>query len=1186
MGYGPEPAPGPVQRQVLLADEGMAGSSPSDLARMLYAAKPVTWRGRGDLAQVPWTSVPRGTWLVLDLWSGYGGLCLALLQLGMTFYAVAAECDQVARDVACKNLPHLLHVPYVEELRAADFVPFLRRRNVRGVLMGGGSPCQGNSALNVGRRGLADPRSCQPLELQRLRDEFLALPEMANREVLVFLENVASMPTEVRQQYSSWLGGAPILIDSGTCGWVQRRRLYWLVASQKSLCAELQPPSCWGWVPAEGEVAELRYQGEKPLPNKCFFYQGFKPLLDPKDVIRQHGRGAIHPFTREFFHPADRTAGSSAAAVARFFEDNRRFPPSAYEDRSLVWRSDEWRPLLPSERAQLMGVPPDSFENVPGDPHLQRQRQNSLLGNGFHLFSILAVFCFLPQLVAAKLPPSLSPVDEVALQQRLLHTAWEPGRLDHFPGLLTSADIARTIPELFPECVLAPDTIFDLQRRLSHCDLPALQGYYVWRRLRGLSVDELGPQHLTRRDRATIYCGLTGQRHAADSSKGLDHLLPPGLGKTGHIAASESLSSPFVAQDWPEQDVTFVLDAVCTWRTSLPAYAAKLRHILKTVATATAPLEQALEPWRVESAARVATAKRPGFVAVMSILLRWPDLFQAQCMVRGYPIVGEIESSGLFRPVAAKEVASLDNWLEDAKEKIDAIVHSRPPLHADDIFEQTVAEQNKGFCSKFYSRSALDSMFGCNQWRPLERFQIVQADNKRRMIDNARRTEHNAYTSLSETIFTVSIDFVASVAAALCRRLGDQAGPPEEVFQWLRLRLGTDDLPDAYRGLPVRPDHQRFSVVAIYVPGSGWKFTLLWGLAFGLESAVVSFNRLPQLGVAVARRCTLSIAAAYFDDELAVETIADADVSQRGLRLAFCLMGATPQPEKGFSPTANRHYLGTSLHTGDLPHLGVIRVQPKASTTTKVLAKLDDILQAGTMSRDEASKLRGDVTWLFTMCLGHLGKFAGPVLSSHQYGNQTALTPSDRRHLEVLRQAVLLARPRDIPIFPNARAVTRIYSDASFEQGVLRLGWIIFPPASTPVGGTCVVPPSVIATWKERSQQIFPGETLCALVVPLLFPTTLRGCDALWFLDNESAVSALIRASCSEDDVLLMVQRIHLQFHALQMRTWFEWIDSESNPADGLSRSGLDDEWTLSQPWQVQDFEFPFLSDPATFLES
>ena len=101
------------------------------------------------------------------------------------------------------------------------------------------------------------------------------------------------------------------------------------------------------------------------------------------------------------------------------------------------------------------------------------------------------------------------------------------------------------------------------------------------------------------------------------------------------------------------------------------------------------------------------------------------------------------------------------------------------------------------------SRSAVDALFGRGQWRPLERFQIVQADNKRRMIDNARRTQHNSHESMSETIFTVSIDFVAAVAASIARRVGsDQAACGAEI-PWLRLRIGTDDLPDAYRGLPV-----------------------------------------------------------------------------------------------------------------------------------------------------------------------------------------------------------------------------------------------------------------------------------------------------------------------------------------------------------------------------------------------
>ena len=838
---------------------------------------------------------------------------------------------------------------------------------------------------------------------------------------------------------------------------------------------------------------------------------------------------------------------------------------------------------MPSERAQMMGVPPGSFDSVPGDAPLKRQRQNSLIGNGFHVFSVLAVLCFLPQLLEAKVVPHLMSADELSLHERVQHTVWEPGRLRHFPQLVSASDVANELPGLFPHCVLSPGLVADVMRRLEHCELTELQGYMAWCKIRGLPVDDMGPQHMTRMDRARVYSGLTGQRHAADSSKGLDHLLAPGLGKLGHMEASSQLPSPFRPTDWPEQDVMFVVDALCVWRQYLPAYARRLRQVLKSVALALSPVEDALAQWRSESARRVAATKRPAFIAAMTILLRWPDLTQGQCLVTGYPIVGEIEPSGLFRPIAAKEVEPLDKWLVDAGAIVDALVQSRPPRHAADILEQTLAEQQKGFCSPLYTRAAMDRMFGPNAWRPLERFQIVQGDNKKRMIDNGRRTHHNAHTSMQETIFTVSIDFVAAVAASLCKRLTTHTSTGT-VPDWLRLRLGTDDLPDAYRGLPVCEPHQRFSIVAIFVPDCGWRFTVLWGLAFGLESAVVSFNRFPQLGIAIARRCVLSMGAAYFDDELALEAVADADVSQVGLRLVFQLMGAPPQPEKGFKPTPNRHYLGTSVHTGDVNDRGVVRVQPKATTVSKVLARLDQILSSGQLSRDDAGKLRGDVTWLFTMCSGHLGKLAGPALTAHQFGDSSLLQPDERRQLEVLRLAVLRSKPRDIPVHIQCAQVTRVYSDASFEEGVLRLGWVIFPPTSVPVGGTCVVPPSVVAHWKPRTQQIYPGETLAAVVVPALCPTVLCNADVLWFFDNESAVSALIRASTAEPDVLILVQQAHLQFNDLRMRTWIEWIDSASNPADGLSRLGLLDEWTATQPWHVQEFSFPLLSDPATFL--
>ena len=62
------------------------------------------------------------------------------------------------------------------------------------------------------------------------------------------------------------------------------------------------------------------------------------------------------------------------------------------------------------------------------------------------------------------------------------------------------------------------------------------------------------------------------------------------------------------------------------------------------------------------------------------------------------------------------------------------------------------------------------------------------------------------------------------------------------------------------------------------------------------EYAVV---RLPLLGMAACRRL-VSAAAAYFDHELSIEFIRDADVSQSGLHLVFVSMGSPPQPKKRF----------------------------------------------------------------------------------------------------------------------------------------------------------------------------------------------------------------------------------------------------------------------------------------------
>ena len=151
---------------------------PQEVESRLSTSKPISWRGRGELPTYSWSAL--GTWLVIDLWSGIGGTLFACLALGLRVVAVAVEQDPVAAVRAAQSFPNLISVQYVEDFRGSMLNAFLKRRSVEGVIIGGGSPCQGNSSLNRHRRGLGDTRSHQPSELIRIVHEIEELDEVSS----------------------------------------------------------------------------------------------------------------------------------------------------------------------------------------------------------------------------------------------------------------------------------------------------------------------------------------------------------------------------------------------------------------------------------------------------------------------------------------------------------------------------------------------------------------------------------------------------------------------------------------------------------------------------------------------------------------------------------------------------------------------------------------------------------------------------------------------------------------------------------------------------------------------------------------------------------------------------------------------------------------------------------------------
>ena len=324
------------------------------------------------------------------MWSGVAGTCISLLALGVTFIVVASDHDPVAQAVVERCMPAVVHLDDISQVSAGLMVAAVERRGPKlsAILAGGGSPCQGNSAQQVHRRGWEDERSQQPLHLKRVCQEIEQHPKLQHVAVLRFLENVASMPPDVCTKYSKLMDCEPVYVNSDRCGYATRARLLWGHGPRGGILelpAPAMPPG-WQCQVQQHSWTELAYCDKKPLPGRVVFGDGYEMVTSPEQIVQQQGKGAMHTFTREFEHPEDRLAMASPAAQQRFRLDGKRFSPPAYEDCSLVWKQDEWMQPSPQARCQIQGIPEDIVDAVPhtGNAYTRRAIQNSLIGDGFH----------------------------------------------------------------------------------------------------------------------------------------------------------------------------------------------------------------------------------------------------------------------------------------------------------------------------------------------------------------------------------------------------------------------------------------------------------------------------------------------------------------------------------------------------------------------------------------------------------------------------------------------------------------------------------------------------------------------------------------------------------------------------------------------------------------------------------
>ena len=770
------------------------------------------------------------------------------------------------------------------------------------------------------------------------------------------------------------------------------------------------------------------------------------------------------------------------------------------------------------------------------------------------------------------IPPPMYSAFETCLRNQVRGSVFQPGMVDSCPGLLTPDDMLSRVQHQFESLDVCWPTLQVTDK--VRAAVRKLQIFKVDCLLRGAEHEFGAPQWRQQNHRALAASALGTQRGGPLSKIACQPLLPDALNKETHMFLSSCLPSPYDTHAVLDPDVEFAIRAMIAFGPCIRTWRRLQQRAIRTVSNFLSPWEEALRKLMPEPVFKVASDKCPAMMTAAVVLLDWPDLTIGFRFVRGFRLLGPIESPQIFRPVTPASPDPPDlaqEFLQRAPAAIRKLEALLPQAdYAQELLEHTEQEICKGWAEGFFSRQDLDTAFGPSRWLPMQRFMHVQGCGKLRPIDNGRSNGHNSLAWTLETIWTNTPDF----AAASCRALMDALNRSFHVCpSWAQVVFGTEDMAHAYRQVPNMPEEAPGLVIGIWHPvEQSVKYAIMRAHPFGLASAVLNFNRLPTLATAATRQWTGTAVAGYFDDSGILDLSCARGSGQDSLNVVYEVLGVTLDPTKRQPMASQRTFLGVLLSLAGVHETQAMSIDVKPGLRESLMAEIDGILTQDHLSSGQASKLRGKFQWAGSAMYGRCARGGQGPLVRRQYESSDDITPELARSLKFMRALLHVIGPRKICLSPSPRPPVVLYTDASWEPKDMQspgLGLVLMCPDAQPQGIACTIPKHVLEAFQERETQITPLEALAVLQASVVFTEQIAGRDVIWFCDNQVVCSALVRGSCASDDIASIVVLCHLLWASYSVRVWIEWVPSEANVSDGLSRSGVADEWTRQQPWRL-----------------
>ncbi|MDC0526132.1 hypothetical protein OAO87_03940, partial [bacterium] len=505
---------------------------------------------------------------------------------------------------------------------------------------------------------------------------------------------------------------------------------------------------------------------------------------------------------------------------------------------------------------------------------------------------------------------------------------------------------------------------------------------------------------------------------------------------------------------------------------ALPSDRAAAFAAVSSVSDSLLPMTDQLVTLMPPTVHRISSRVHVALMAAVVESLGWLDVSIACQFINGFPVVGDVPDSGVYRlleSVVSHDVMTARyHDFQSGARAWGRVQLSRlagrsslggsPQRDADlAVSVKTEQERSKGVVvGPFSSLSALDASLrsasphmprGISP-RPLDRFGIMQK-GKLRAIDNGRSNGANHATLMHETVTTPSFFFVAVAARAYVEAATSLGRAVPATYTALA------DLAMAYRTVPT--SQPWYTSIAFYDPRAappGPRYYYLPGHNFGLLSAVVNFNRFPELVVVAVRAfCALAIDH-YYDDFILV----DIDPGGSGLRCLQAFVSAfgrgprprssrirSPEldPDKTQVTATSNVVLGVLADTSEVLTSSQVRFDPLPDRISRILHDFRAAFNRGVLTSGEAASLRGRLQFCLSAAYGSVGRAATLPLVQRQYRDTSdAFTSSSELHHCLLFFEALLPRlpPLVVSLSFDTTPPIVVYSDAAFWLRKARRG--------------------------------------------------------------------------------------------------------------------------------------------------